>query len=79
MPIKEHPPLGTILICDFDAGFKVPEMVKRRPVVVISPKIESRFGLCTVVALSATEPDPVESYHCTIEIKPALPRPWNSR
>src|SRR3546814_2449978 len=44
--IGEHPPTGTILTCNFDAGFKEPEMVKRRPVIVVSPKISIRAGLC---------------------------------
>lgn len=59
MAIREHPPLGTLLLCDFGSGFKPPEMVKRRLVVVISPRIKARPGLCTVVALSTTLPKPV--------------------
>jgi hypothetical protein len=55
MPIQEHPATGTILICDF-TGMKEPEMVKRRPVVVISPKIAVRRGLCTVLGLSTVPP-----------------------
>jgi uncharacterized protein YifN (PemK superfamily) len=78
MPIREHPALGTILTCDFNAGFKEPEMVKRRPVVVISPKIVGRQGLCTVVALSTTAPDPIMQYHCQIDIRPRLPHPFGS-
>jgi mRNA interferase MazF len=78
MPIAEHPALGTILTCDFDSGFKVPEMVKRRTVVVISPKIKTRYGLCTVVGFSTTAPDPVEIYHAQIKIVPKLPPPWDS-
>jgi uncharacterized protein YifN (PemK superfamily) len=76
MAIKEHPGIGTILICDFDQGFKEPEMVKRRPVIVISPKISVRAGLCTVVALSTTEPSPEMPYHCQITLDPPLPHPW---
>jgi uncharacterized protein YifN (PemK superfamily) len=71
--IREHPPTGTILMCDFSAGFREPEMVKRRPVVVISPKIRARPGLCTVVALSTTAPNPVLDYHCQIDFHPPLP------
>ena len=78
MPIREHPYVGTILICDFNAGFKEPEMVKRRPVVVISPKIAMRPGLCTVVALSMTAPAPKMSYHFQIDIDPPLPAPLSS-
>jgi uncharacterized protein YifN (PemK superfamily) len=77
MPIREHPEPGTILVCDFNAGFREPEMVKRRPVVVVSPKISIRAGLCTVVALSTTPPSPVMSYHCELVLDPPLPEPWN--
>lgn len=73
MPIKEHPKKGSILFCDFNQGFKVPEMVKKRPVIIISPKMKGRFGLCTVVPLSTTEPSPRMSYHAPIEINPPLP------
>lgn len=53
-------------------------MVKRRPVVVISPKMAARPGLCTVVAMSTTRPDPVAKYHCQIDIRPRLPDRWTS-
>lgn len=72
MAIREHPLTGSILLCDF-RGFSEPEMVKRRPVVVLSPKIAARPGLCTVVALSSKAPVPVLGYHCQIDIKPPLP------
>ena len=78
MPIKEHPYTGAILMCDFNKGFVEPEMVKRRPVVVLSPKIAARPGLCTVVALSDRAPRPVLAYHCQIDIRPALPEGFNS-
>ncbi len=78
MPIKEHPFIGSILLCDFDSGFREPEMVKKRPVVVLSPKIAARPGLCTVVALSDTEPQPRLPYHCQIDIRPQLPDGFNS-
>ncbi|EJW12657.1 hypothetical protein A33M_1808 [Rhodovulum sp. PH10] len=78
MAIREHPAQGTILVCDFDSSFKVPEMVKSRCVVVLSPKISGRPGLCTVVCLSTTDPDPVMSYHCRLDIDPPLPKPWMS-
>jgi hypothetical protein len=76
MAITEHPAVGALLICDFWPGFREPEMVKRRPVVVISPKIRARAGLCTVVALSTTKPTPIMPYHCEITPHPPLPLPW---
>jgi len=73
MAIREHPKIGTILMCDYDTGFMPPEMVKRRPVVVISPKIAARPGLCTVVPLSTTAPNPVLQFHCQIDLPDQAP------
>ena len=78
MPIKEHPDTGSVVMCDFNAGFREPEMVKRRPAVVISPKIRNRPHLCTVVALSTTPPDPAMPYHRQIDLRPRLPAGWQS-
>lgn len=78
MPIREHPAPGTILLCDFNQGFRQPEMVKRRPVVVISPKISVRAGLCTVVPLSTSVPQPEMPYHCRIRLDPPLPPPFDA-
>ncbi|TAM88997.1 MAG: hypothetical protein EPN41_04700 [Candidimonas sp.] len=50
---------GEIVICNFDTGFRVPEMVKQRPVVVISKTSTHARGLCTVVPLSTTLPVPM--------------------
>jgi mRNA interferase MazF len=58
-----HPAPGTIVICDFSTGFKPPEMVKARPVIVISPRRRTGGGLVTVVPLSSTPPAPVEPWH----------------
>ena len=77
--MMEHPQPGTILIADFSRGFREPEMVKRRPVVVISPKISVRPRLCTVVALSTTPPVPVLPFHYELTIDPPLPHPWSGR
>ena len=73
MAIKEHPKIGSILTCRFEPGFVAPEMVKRRPVLVLSPKIMNRDQLCTVVCLSTTAPKPPMSYHCQIDFAPELP------
>lgn len=51
-----------VLQCDF-RGYMVPEIVKSRPVVIISPNHLNRPGLFTVVPLSTTPPDPVCPYH----------------
>lgn len=77
MPLKFHPEPGTILICDYGDA-RPPEMTKRRPVVVVSPRFKRRTGLCTVVPLSTTPPDPAESYHTVVRIDPPLPKPFAS-
>ena len=55
MKLSFHPRAGQVLMCDF-SGFKEPEMVKPRPVIVISPKLPYRDGLVAVVPISLTEP-----------------------
>lgn len=62
MALLFHPKQGTVLMCDFNTGFQPPEMVKRRPVVVVSPRRRTS-ELFTVVALSTTPPEPVEPHH----------------
>ena len=63
MALKFHPSPGAILICDYSTGFILPEMIKKRPVIVISPRPRRQRQLCTIVPLSTTKPDPIESYH----------------
>ncbi len=77
MALLFHPNPGTILVCDF-RGYVAPEMVKARPVIVISPRLRNRDGLCTVVPLSTTPPHPVELYHCEIEFDRPLPG-WSAQ
>lgn len=77
MPLTFHPQPGMVLICDFSTGFKPPEMVKRRPVVVISPRPRRKTQLCIVVPLSTTPPVPVEA--CHHQLDPAsLPGPLST-
>ena len=78
MGMKFHPAPGTILLCHFEPGFKKPEMIKRRPVVVVSPRLRHRNDLCTVVPLSTREPDKICDYHCHMKMARALPAPWDS-
>lgn len=60
MAITFHPTRGTLLMCDFNTGFAPPEMVKKRPVVVVSAK---HRNIAIVVPLSTTEPNPFEVCH----------------
>ena len=53
--IKIFPRAGQIYVCDFD-GFREPEMVKKRPVVVVSPRLPYRSEIAAVVPISLTEP-----------------------
>lgn len=67
----------TILLCDYNAGgFRPPEMVKKRPAVVIAGALPGRNNLHTVVPLSGTESDPAHKYHCRIEFDKPLPDPF---
>ena len=64
MALRFSPRPGTLLMCDFDTGFKPPEMTKKRPVVVISPRRRrTMIKLCTVVPLSTAVPNWVEPFH----------------
>jgi len=77
MALPFHPLPGTIVICDFN-GFIVPEMVKRRPAIVVSPRLRGRTNLCTIVPLSTTPPGKVEPYHYLLRLDPPLPRPFDA-
>lgn len=78
MSIKFNPEQGLIVICDFK-GFVPPEMVKRRPAVVISPRLRQRSGLCSIVPLSTTPPTPIMAFHHKLYIEPPLPEPYNAK
>ncbi|MEI6758802.1 MAG: type II toxin-antitoxin system PemK/MazF family toxin [Chlorobium sp.] len=77
MSLPYHPKQGTIVICDFK-GFLPPEMVKRRPAVIVSPRLRKREGLCTIVPLSTTPPKVIEAYHYKLYIDPVLPEPYDA-
>jgi len=63
MSLPYYPRRGEVLICDFDSGFRPPEMVKRRPIVVLSSKQSNARRLCTVVPFSTTQPEPPACWH----------------
>lgn len=67
--IKFHPKKGTVLCCDFSQGFNPPEMVKVRPVVVVTPQLPGRPGLCTVVPISSVKPEPFQAYHHRMSVE----------
>lgn len=51
-------------------------MVKRRPVIVVSPKRKNGPRIVTVVPTSTTPPRPVEGFHFKIPFDPPLPEPY---
>lgn len=53
-------------------------MVKRRPVVVISPRLRDRDGLCTVVPLSTTAPRSDVLHQCRLQLAESLPGPFTA-
>lgn len=69
---------GQVLLCHFPAKAQKGEIIKTRPVVVISPRITTRPGICTVVPLSTTRPVPPLKYHHKIINNIELPPPWGS-
>jgi len=77
MAIPYIPGQGTIVICDFK-GYVQPEMVKRRPAIVVSPRFRQRPGLCTIVPCSTTAPHRPMPYHYELTLDEALPCPYDS-
>lgn len=78
MAIQFPAPPGTILLCDYGlGGFMPPEMVKRRPALVISPRLPHRDGLCAVVPLSGSEPGRDLNYVVRLELPVPLPTPFD--
>lgn len=70
-----HPPkVGAVVLCMFPDDLVPPEMVKTRPVAVISPRIPGRHELASVVPLSTKEPNPFLPHHCEIPIR-LMPKP----
>lgn len=76
--LQYHPERGAVLICDYK-GFVEPEMVKVRPVIVISPRFRTRNKVCSVVPLSTTKPSPQMDYHMEIELPERLPSPFDCK
>ena len=74
MALKFHPKAGIVLVCDFE-GLKAPEMVKQRPIVVVSPKKLKRPGLVTIVPLSTKKPHRVRRFHHELD-STSLPPPF---
>jgi uncharacterized protein YifN (PemK superfamily) len=63
MTLPYRPAPGEVLICSFDDAARGAEMIKRRPVVVVSCHASHHRSLCTVVPISTTAPSPVHQWH----------------
>jgi mRNA interferase MazF len=78
MPIRFAPPQKSILLCDYSmGGFIAPEMVKKRPALVVRQRPRHADGLCTVVPLSTSEPAHEEPQVIRLELERALPAPYD--
>jgi uncharacterized protein YifN (PemK superfamily) len=78
MPITYHPHPGELFICSYPKDMSPPEMVKTRPVIVVSPNLKHRGDIVTVVPLSTTIPKKIMPYHQELFFDPPLPEPWNT-
>lgn len=70
--LKFRPNRGNVLMCDF-TFLKVPEMVKWRPVIVVSPRLARDSRLVTVVPVSTRAS--VLPYHPRLAAE-SLPPPF---
>lgn len=70
MALNFRPTPGQVLLCDFSRGFIAPEMLKTRPVVVISPQAPHGHRLCTIVPLSTSAPAQQRGCHHLLSADP---------
>ena len=78
MPIRYPVAPRTLVLCDYSmGGFREPEIVKRRPAIVVSPRLPHRDGLCTVVPLSSTPGAYSVDYIVSLTLDPPLPAPFD--
>jgi len=68
MSLWFQPKPRSVLYCDF-AGFRVPEMTKNRPVIVLRAHKRNR-RLVYVIPLSTTPPVPPQPYHFHVARSP---------
>ena len=75
MSLLFQPKPRSILYCDF-RGFIEPEIIKRRPVVVLASH-KQNSKLVAVVPLSTTAPNVVEAHHHRLKQNPLPDSPAN--
>jgi len=61
--LRFQPRPGQILVCHFGLGFQQPEIVKTRPVLVISPHRRVWSRVCVVVPISSRRPIEPMAHH----------------
>lgn len=62
-----QPKVGSVVYCDY-RGFIQPEMIKKRPVIIVSSH-KQNYKLVSVVPISTTPPYPVLHYHLEMNFK----------
>ena len=83
MSLQFYPGAWRIMQCDFNTGFKPPEMIKIRPVITISRARNDGARLCTVIPISSAPPNVVRDFHyqlptnlLPIHIQANYPESW---
>ena len=83
MGIKHYPGAWRIMQCDFNTGFKPPEMTKVRPIITISKARNDGAKLCTIIPISSTPPETKRDFHyllpsdlLPIHIRMNYPESW---
>ena len=80
MTLRFSPRAGIVAICRFPSpGTAVgAEMVKTRPVIVVSRVLHGRHGVATVVPVSMTPPTEPKRWHVLVPAT-AMPRGWREK
>ena len=78
MALLYYPNPGEVLLCDYGTNVVPPEMDKRRPAVIVTPRLRRRNELVGVVPLSTTAPDHPDNHHYHFELANPLPPPFDS-
>lgn len=80
MALRFSPRAGTLAICRFPPpGIAVGvEMVKTRPVIVVSRVLDGRHGVATVVPISMTPPSEPRRWHVLVP-ETAMPKGWREK
>src|ERR1700687_1091332 len=68
MPLQHQPKPRSVVYCDF-SGFIEPEIIRKRPVVVLAVH-KRNSKLVTVVPLSTTPPIQIETHHYRLRQNP---------